>query len=126
MQLVAGLAAQVTATVGTADTALALGSGDVPVLATPRAVALVEAATVAAIAPELAPGATTVGTRVELDHLTATPVGRQVIARASLVSVDGRRLIFDVTLHDGDTVAARGRVERVMVDRERFLGKLAG
>lgn len=126
MQLVAGLAAQVTTTVGTADTALALGSGDVPVLATPRVVALVEAATVAAIAPELAPGSTTVGTRVELDHLAATPVGREVVARAQLASVDGRRLVFDVTLLDGDTVAAQGRVERVMVDRERFLGKLAG
>ncbi len=121
MQLVAGLAARVTATVGSADTALSLGSGDVPVLATPRVVALVEAATVAAIAPELQPGSTTVGTRVELDHLAATPVGRQVVAEAQLVSVDGRRLSFTVALHDGDTVAARGRVERVVVDRERFL-----
>jgi fluoroacetyl-CoA thioesterase len=126
MQLVAGLAARVPAIVGTADTALSLGSGDVPVLATPRVVALVEAATVAAIEPELQPGSTTVGTRVELDHLTATPVGRQVIAEAQLVAVEGRRLTFEVTLHDGDTVAARGRVERVVVDRERFLSRLAG
>ena len=58
---------------------MALGSGDVPVLATPRVVALVEEATVAAIAAALAPGQTTVGTRVELDHLAATPVGRTVV-----------------------------------------------
>jgi fluoroacetyl-CoA thioesterase len=126
MQLVAGLTARVTLTVGTADTALSLGSGDVPVLATPRVVALVEAATVAAIAPDLRPGTTTVGTRIELDHLSATPVGREVVAEANLVAVDGRRLEFEVVLHDGTAVAAQGRVERVVVDRERFLAKLAG
>jgi fluoroacetyl-CoA thioesterase len=126
MQLAAGLAGRVTLTVGDADTAPALGSGDVPVLATPRVVALMEAATVAATVATLEPGNTTVGTRVELDHLAATAVGRQVVAEARLIAVDGRRLTFEVTLHDGDTVAAQGRVERVVVDRDRFLGRLAG
>jgi fluoroacetyl-CoA thioesterase len=126
MQLAAGLAGRVTLTVGDADTAAALGSGDVPVLATPRVVALLEAATVAATVATLEPGNTTVGTRVELDHLAATAVGRQVVAEARLIAVDGRRLTFEVTLHDGDTVAAQGRVERVVVDRDRFLGRLAG
>jgi predicted thioesterase len=126
MQLAPGLAARVKLTVGDADTAQALGSGDVPVLATPRVVAMVEAATVAATAAQLEPGSTTVGTRIELDHLIATPVGRQVVAEAHLVAVDGRRLTFQVALHDGDTMAAQGRVERVVVDRSRFLSKAAG
>lgn len=126
MHLAAGLAARVELTVGDADTAQALGSGDVPVLATPRVVALVEAATVAATAGHLEPGATSVGTRVALEHLAATGVGRRVVAEARLTGVDGRRLSFDVTLHDGDTVAARGQVDRVVVDRARFLSRLAG
>jgi predicted thioesterase len=123
MQLAAGLAARVEATVGAADTAEALGSGDVPVLATPRVVAVVEAATVAATAGQLAPGSITVGTRVEIEHLAATPVGRQVVAEARLVAIDGRRLVFTVAMHDGDTLAAQGQVERIVVDRDRFLGK---
>ena len=121
MELSVGASAEVAVTVGEPDTAIAFGSGDVPVLATPRLVALVEQATVAAIAGALAEGQTTVGTRVELDHLAATPVGRGVTARAELVEVDGRRLAFEVSVLDGATVAARGRVERVMVDRERFV-----
>jgi predicted thioesterase len=95
----------------------------VEVLATPRLLALVEEATVRAVAADLASGQTTVGTRVELDHLAATPVGRTVRAEARLVEVDGRRLVFDVSAHEGATLIARGRVERVVVDRQRFLDR---
>ena len=126
MDLAAGLSARVELTVTDADTAQALGSGDVPVLATPRVLALVEAATVAATATRLDTGLTTVGTRVELDHLTATAVGRTVIAEAHLVGVEGRRLTFEVLLRDGDTTAAQGRVERVLVDRHRFVERAFG
>jgi predicted thioesterase len=125
-QLTAGLTAKVQLTVSDADTAQALGSGDVPVLGTPRVVALVEAATVAATARALESGQTTVGTRVELDHRSATPVGRSVVAEALLTKVDGRKLTFEVTVRDGDTVAAEGRVERVLVDRHRFVEKATG
>jgi predicted thioesterase len=123
MALVPGLRAALTLTVTDADTATAYGSGDVPVLATPRIVALVEATTVAAVAGELAAGETTVGTRVELDHRAATPTGRTVTATARLVEVDGRRLVFEVEVSDGGATAAAGRVERVRVDRERFLAR---
>src|SRR3954462_4786653 len=91
-----GLTARVELTVTDTDTAQAVGSGDVPVLGTPRVLALAEAATVAAIATRLPSGSTTVGTRVELEHRAATPVGRTVAARAELVKVDGRRLAFEV------------------------------
>jgi predicted thioesterase len=121
-----GALARVELTVTDADTAQALGSGDVPVLGTPRALALAEAATVAATARRLPPGTTTVGTRVELEHLAATPVGRTVIAEARLVGVDGRKLRFEITVHDGSVLAASGVVERIMVDRQRFVGKATG
>ncbi|MET7862590.1 thioesterase family protein [Micromonospora taraxaci] len=116
-----GLTAQVELTVTDADTAQAVGSGDVPVLGTPRVLALAEAATVAATATGMPPGSTTVGTRVELEHLAPTVVGRTVRAQALLATVDGRRLSFEVTVSDGDQTVARGRVDRIMVDRQRFV-----
>ncbi|MGC4795461.1 MULTISPECIES: thioesterase family protein [Micromonospora] len=116
-----GLTAQVELTVTDADTAQAVGSGDVPVLGTPRVLALAEAATVAATATGMPPGSTTVGTRVELEHLAPTVVGRTVRAQALLATVDGRRLSFEVTVSDGDQTVARGRVDRILVDRARFV-----
>ncbi|MDG4799834.1 hotdog domain-containing protein [Micromonospora sp. WMMD980] len=123
--LAPGMTARVELTVTDADTALALGSGDVPVLGTPRVVALAEAATVAAVAPGMPAGSTSVGVRVELEHRAATPVGRTVSAHAELVKVDGRRLVFEVTVTDGSAVAAQGRVERALVDRQRFVERAA-
>lgn len=116
-----GLTARVELTVTDADTAQAVGSGDVPVLGTPRVLALAEAATVAATATRIQPGSTTVGVRVELEHLAATPVGRTVVAQARLAKVDGRRLLFEVIVTDGGEPVAEGRVERVLVDRQRFV-----
>ncbi|MGK5741686.1 thioesterase family protein [Micromonospora sp. URMC 103] len=118
-----GLAARVELTVTDADTAQAVGSGDVPVLGTPRVLALAEAATVAATATSLPAGMTTVGVRVELDHRAATPVGRTVRAQARLATVDGRRLLFEVSVTDGGEIVADGRVERLLVDRQRFVDR---
>ena len=126
MEFSVGATADVTHAVAEADTATAFGSGDVPVLATPRVLALLEEATVAAVAPLMADGQTTVGTRISLEHQAATPVGRTVTASARLVAVDGRRLSFEVTLTDGATVAAFGTVERIVVDRARFIARAAG
>ncbi|HEY7226475.1 MAG TPA: thioesterase [Micromonosporaceae bacterium] len=123
MDLSPGLTAAVQLRVTPDDTAVAWRSGDVAVLATPRVVALLEQATVAAVAPALDEDLTTVGTRVEVDHLAATLVEAMVEARATLVGVDGRRLVFEASLHDGATLAARGRIERVVVDRTRFLAR---
>lgn len=110
----------VSARVTADDTAAALGSGDVAVLGTPRAVALAEAATVAAVAGTLEPGRTTVGTRVELDHLLPSPVGSTVTAEAVLVEQAGRRLTFEVRLTQDGQVVASGRITRAVVDRSRF------
>ena len=92
-----------------------------PVLGTPRVVALAEEATVAAVAGALPDGRTTVGTRVEVHHRAPTPPGREVRASALLVGIDGRKLTFDVTVRDGDEVIATAVVERVMVIRARFM-----
>jgi fluoroacetyl-CoA thioesterase len=121
-----GLEAAFRYTVAGADTAAAIGSGEVPVLATPRVLALAERATVAAVAGALEAGATTVGTRVELDHLAPSPVGAELSVRAVLERVDGRRLQFAVRLNDGDRVVARGLVTRVVVDAAAFVRDAGG
>ena len=108
------------------DSAAALGSGDVPVLATPRLIAWLEAATVNACV-DLPDGATTVGTRVDVEHLLATPAGAAVTTFAEVVERAARTLVFEVTAyHDigaGPVLIARGQVTRAIVDRDRFLSK---
>jgi fluoroacetyl-CoA thioesterase len=111
-------------TVREADTAAALGSGLVPVLATPTVLALVERATVQALAGALEEGATTVGAKVELEHLLPTAVGATVHVAATLERVEGRRLRFAVEVREGDRLAASGHITRVLVDRARFLAAL--
>jgi fluoroacetyl-CoA thioesterase len=123
MGLEAGLSASVELKVGEGDTAVALGTGDVPVLATPRVVALCEEATIRAINGHLPENATTVGMRVELDHVQPTRVGSLVTADAILKRVEGRRLTFNVSVSDPRGLVAAGKVTRVVVDRERFLDK---
>jgi fluoroacetyl-CoA thioesterase len=115
--------ASVTHTVTPADTASALGSGDLEVLATPRVLAWLEEATCAAL--DLPPGQTSVGTRVELEHLAASPIGAVVTATATAVYSDGRLVRFQVVAQDADgTLLASGEVRRVVVDRERFLTRI--
>ncbi len=122
----ASLAATLTFTVGDDDTASALGSGSLPVLATPRLLAWCEAATCAAIEPALPDGGTSVGTRVSLEHQAASPVGSEVEVSASATYVDGRLHRFTVAArHTGDgRLVGTGEVTRVVVDAERFLSRL--
>lgn len=124
MELAAGLTADLEFDVGEADTAAALGSGDVPVLGTPRLVAWVEAATVAAVVNHLDEGQTSVGTHVALRHRAPSLVGTTITVHAELVDVDGVLLRFAVVAHDGEHEVAQGEVERAVVERERFLGKV--
>ncbi|WP_431901249.1 thioesterase family protein [Nonomuraea sp. bgisy101] len=125
MTLAPGLRASLLIMVEREDLATKIGSGDVPVLATPRLLALAEMATVQAVREHLEAGETSVGTRVELDHLAASPVGTHIEISAELTAVDGRRLVFGFTAHDRATLVGKGTIERVVVDRERFLGRLA-
>ncbi len=125
--LAVGLRATVRATVTEADTAAAMGSGDVPVLATPRLLALAEAAAFAAVAPQLAEGLTSVGTSVSLEHRRASPLGAEIVVEAELTEVDGSRLVFGFIARvdgtDEDLVLGAGTVERVVLDRVRFMAR---
>ena len=118
-----GATGRATLTVTAADTAIALGSGDVPVLGTPRIVALLEQAAVAAIADSLDDEVTSVGTQIGVDHLAASFVGASVEAIAEVVDVDGRAVSYRLTANEGDRTIATGNHIRFVVDRERFVGR---
>ena len=105
-------------------TAVHLGSGSVAVFATPALVALMEQAAVAALVERLPPGKTSVGTRIDVRHLAATPVGMRVQARAELVAVDGRRLTFHVEAWDEAAQIGTATHERVVVDEARFMERV--
>lgn len=118
--------ATLTFTVTDDDTAIAVGSGSLPVLGTPRLLAWCEAATCAALESTLPEGGTSVGTRVTLEHLAASPVGAVLEVTASTAYVDGRLHRFTVSArhaHDGRVVGA-GEVTRVVVDAERFMSRV--
>lgn len=118
--------ATLTFVVGDDDTALAVGSGSLPVLGTPRLLAWLEAATCACLAPLLPEGSTSVGTRVQVEHLAASPVGASVEITASSAYVDGRLHRLTVSARDTSSgkVLAAGEITRVVVDAERFLARL--
>jgi fluoroacetyl-CoA thioesterase len=128
MSITPGLRGRARMVVTDADTASAVGSGDVPVLATPRLLALAEAATVDAVTGRLPAGSTSVGVSVTLEHAAASAVGAEVAADAELAEVDGRRLVFAVRVGEGVGEGARSvgtaRIERLVVDRDRFLARL--
>ncbi|MFD1826183.1 MULTISPECIES: thioesterase family protein [Mumia] len=120
-----GLTASLTKHVTEADTARAVGSGSLEVLGTPRVLAWCEEATCEALAPVLEAGATSVGTRVRLDHLAASPVGSVVAVVATVKAVDGRMVTFEVVVTDADgRMLAEGEVRRVVVDVDRFLARV--
>jgi predicted thioesterase len=121
--LAPGLTARAELTVTDDDTAAALGSGDVPVLGTPRLIALCEQACCEAIATHLDQAETTVGMRVQLDHLAPTAVGMKVVADVTLEKVEGRRLTFTASVSDPHGLIGAGKLTRVVVERERFLKK---
>lgn len=123
MSIVTGLSATASTTVTAADTAPAMHSGDVEVLATPRLVALCEEACCRAVAQVVLPPRTTVGVRVQIDHLAPLRVGATVTAEATLERVEGRRLAFTVSASDHAGLVAAGRMTRVVVDTDAFLEK---
>lgn len=123
MPLDPGLTGKTSAVVGDADTASAMGTGNVDVLATPRLIALCEEACCRAVAGAVGPPQTSVGVRVQLDHLAPVKVGATVAAEATLERVEGRRLVFAVSAFDSAGLVAAGRMTRVLVDTDSFLAK---
>ena len=111
-------------TVTDAVTAIAIGSGDMAVLATPMMMALMENAAMLAVKDKLPEGSTTVGGHIESSHLKPSKVGEKVSATAEVTKVDGKKIEFKVAAYSGDTLLGEGTHLRFIVDRERFLSKL--
>ena len=124
-QFPAGLVGEATVVVAPENTARHMGSGTVAVFATPEMVRLMERAAVNGLAPYLAPGQQSVGAMVNVKHLAATPLGATVTARAELLSVDGRRLLFKVSAHDGVDLIGEGMHERALIDLAKFEQRVA-
>lgn len=119
-ELQPGLTATVEIVVGTRDTAAHVGSGKIGVLATPILVTLLESAALQAVERFMPPGQQTVGTRLELSHTAATPVGMRVRAHAELLKVEGRKLTFRLHAEDDGEPIAEGMHERLIISVYRF------
>lgn len=119
-----GLTGKAESQVVMENTAMRVGSGSVPVFATPMLVALMENAAINALADKLSPGQTTVGTVVEVKHLAATPIGMVVRAEAELTAVEGSRLTFRVEAYDQKEKVGEGTHQRFILEHTRFLRKV--
>ncbi len=111
-------------TVTESVTASKMGSGDMPVLATPAMMALMENAAMLAVASELTEGCTTVGGHIASSHLRPSKIGDKVSAVAEVTRVDGRKIEFKIAAYSGDTLIGEGTHLRFVVDREKFISKL--
>jgi len=119
-----GLTAVSRTTVTPQNTAAALGSGDMPVFATPAMVALMENAAMLAVAGALPEGATTVGAEMNVTHIKPSGLGTEVIASAVVTEVDERKITFTVGSRDAEGLIGEGTHVRFVVDRARFLAKV--
>ena len=122
-QLTAGLKAEKSELVTDKNTAIAYGSGGIAVYATPAMIGLLEGASLAAVAPALPDGFTTVGTQVTVSHLAATPVGMNVRAEAELTAATGKKLSFAVRAYDESGLIGEGTHERFIVEAAPFVAK---
>ena len=125
MSVTVGMKAKAEAVVNDQNTAITAGSGTLPVFATPWMCALMEKASWTAVAPGLEPGESTVGTRLNITHDSATPVGMKVWAESEVTEVDGRRIVLKVAAYDERGLIGQGTHERFVIQNERFLAKTA-
>lgn len=119
-----GLSGRSETTVSAQNTAATMGSGDLPVFATPAMVALMEHAALEAVASHLPEGSTTVGAEMNVTHIKPSGLGAAITATAVLTEVEGRRLVFNVGARDAEGLIGEGVHVRYVVDRERFMAKL--
>lgn len=112
-----------TIVVDSSNTAEAMGSGTLPVFATPAMIALIEATASQSVYPHLDEGTSTVGTHLDISHSAASPVGMEVTCETELVEVDRRRLVFSVVVRDSVGEVGSGRHERFIVDNAKFMSK---
>ncbi len=118
-----GVQSTAEAVVAYGDTAMAVGSGLAEVYATPAMIALMEKAAYTAVQDRLPEGYSTVGTRIDVNHIAATPVGLKVWAKAILLETEGRKLVFDITAYDEKEKIGQARHERFIIEEKRFMQK---
>ena len=123
MEITVGMKAEVGTLVEREDTAKEVGSGDLLVYATPCMVALMEGAACEAIAGALSETQTTVGTMLNIEHISATPVGMDVRAEAEVTAVEGKVITFAVTAYDESGEIGHGTHKRVIVTSQKFLDR---
>ena len=123
MEITVGMKGEAFTDVAREDTALEVGSGSLLVYATPCMVALMEGAACEAIAEALSETQTTVGTALNIEHVSATPVGMEVRAEAIVTEVDGRSISFEVNAYDEAGLIGKGTHKRVIVNSQKFLDK---
>lgn len=123
MELKSGLVGHASTVVCESNTAAAVGSGALPVFSTPHMIALMEGASMDAVAKCLEEGQGTVGTKVNIEHLASSPIGAQIRAESLLVEVDRKRLEFEVKAYAGDELIGKGSHQRFIVDSQRFMEK---
>ena len=123
MELKAGIKGEATVAVTESNTAASMGSGLLAVFATPSMIALMEQAAFTCVTPALEEGCGTVGTRLELEHSAPTPVGMTVTCESELTAVEGRKLVFKVSLHDEKGPVGGGVHERFIINNAKFAAK---
>lgn len=123
MELKVGLTGSAEVSVSEDNTAKTMGSGALDVFATPAMIALMEKAASMAVQPFIDEGCSTVGTMINVKHMAATPVGLNVMARAELVQIDGKRLMFSVEAFDGKDKIGEGQHERFIINARKFISK---
>lgn len=121
-----GIKNQIELIVSEEKTAKKVGSGLLEVYATPAMIALMEQTAAESVEKELDEGMTTVGIKINVDHLAATPIGMKVVCNSTLVRVDGRKLVFEIEASDEAGLIGKAYHERFIVDSERFMGKTLG
>ncbi len=126
MEFTIGLRGEATASVDSSNTAKTMGSGELEVFATPSMIALMEKASTNALAEDMPGDSSSVGTMISVKHMAATPVGMKVTAKAELVEVDGKRLVFWVEAFDETDKIGEGKHERFVINKERFMTKTNG
>ena len=119
----AGIKNSLEITVTKENTALSMGSGSLEVFATPAMISLIEGCCYKCVTAFLEEGQSTVGTKLEIEHLAPTPIGMKVTCNSTLVEVDGRRLVFEVEVFDSTGIVGKGKHERFIINSEKFMAK---
>ena len=126
MELKTGIKGKTELTVTLSETASSAGSGGLEVFSTPHMLAQMEKAAWASVEPYMEEGKTTVGTHIDMAHLSASPVGAHITAESELVEIDRRRLVFRVSASDDAGLIGEGTHERFIIDIEKFMGNIQG